>query len=126
PSLYILIQKIENYNSEIHEINLKVNNYDVSVNELKTKLWRAIRFICNDLIETYSKQLLDLNAERENILSKNRGGLDDIEKLSSEVISLSQKVSNIDETIRKINRTLKSLGIVHFKLKKKEESDFFQ
>ena len=126
PSLDILIQKIENYNSEIHEINLKVNNYDVSVNELKTKLWRAIRFICNDLIETYGKQLLDLNAERESILSKNRGVLNDIEKLSSEVISLSQKVSNIDETIRKINRTLKSLGIVHFKLKKKEESDFFQ
>ncbi|WP_026018110.1 AAA family ATPase [Yersinia enterocolitica] len=122
PSANILIEKMKQYNDEIIIINTKVENYDNSIDELKSNVWKSLRNICNDLIDAQNKQLKELNLEREDIVSSKDKTQSEIELLNISSIDLKKQTSNIDETVEKINNTLSSLGISHFKIKKNADA----
>ncbi|EQA1638498.1 AAA family ATPase, partial [Enterobacter hormaechei] len=126
PSANILVEKMKQYNDEISTINTKVENYDNSIDELKSCVWKSLRNICNDLIVSQNKQIKELNLEREDIISRKDKIQNEIEVLKASSIDLKKQTSNIDEAVEKINHTLSSLGISHFKIKKNADTNFFQ
>ncbi|HEO9244832.1 TPA: AAA family ATPase, partial [Enterobacter ludwigii] len=67
-----------------------------------------------------------LNLEREDIISRKDKIQNEIEVLKASSIDLKKQTSNIDEAVEKINHTLSSLGISHFKIKKNADTNFFQ
>ncbi|RNA75411.1 AAA family ATPase [[Curtobacterium] plantarum] len=125
-SINLLLEKVERYNSEIKQINMKVDSYDTSIAEIKERLWKSLRYQCNDLILTKDEQLTELYSEKEGEINNKNKIYKEITSLNENISTLRRQVSNIDETIKKINRTLSSLGISHFKIKKSEEKNFFQ
>lgn len=125
-SIKLLLEKIEKYNSDIILINAKVDSYDNSVSEIRERTWKTLRYLCNDLIVEKNEQLDELCREKDNEVSNRSKIQKDIISLNENIDTLRKQVSNIDETIKKINRTLSTLGISHFKIKKSEENNFFQ
>lgn len=126
PSVSILVEKMKQYNNEIIAINRKVENYDNSIDELKSNVWKSLLNICNDLIDAQNKQIKELNVERNVIISSRDKIKNEIEVLNTSSIDLKKQTSNIDETVEKINNTLSSLAIFHFKIKKNADTNFFQ
>lgn len=126
PSANSLVEKMKKYNDEINTINTMVENYDNSVEQLKSNVWKSLRNICNDLIEAQNKQIQELILERGDIVSCKDKVQNEIETLNTSSIDLKKQTSNIDETVEKINSTLSSLGISHFKIKKNADANFFQ
>lgn len=125
-SINMLLEKMNKYNLQISEANEKVDNYDNSIDELKARTWKALRYMCNDFIVSKNEQVKELSIEKEAILANQLKVQQDIDILNDNAECLRKQVSNIDETITKINRTLTSLGIFHFKIKKNSEGNFFQ
>lgn len=126
PSANSLVEKMKQYNDEVNTINTMVENYDNSLDELKSNVWKSLRNICNDLIDAQSKQIQELSLERKDIISCKDKVQNEIKALNTSSIDLKKQTSNIDETVEKINSTLSSLGISHFKIKKNEDTNFFQ
>lgn len=125
-SINLLLERIEKYNSDIIQINTKVDSYDNSISEIKERTWKTLRYLCNDLILAKNEQLNELCREKDNEVSNRSKIHKDIVSLNENIDTLRKQVSNIDETINKINRTLSTLGISHFKIKKSAENNFFQ
>nr|WP_157737590.1 AAA family ATPase [Kosakonia cowanii] len=126
PSANSLVEKMKQYNDEVNTINTMVENYDNSLDELKSNVWKSLRNICNDLIDAQSKQIQELSLEREDIISCKDKVQNEIKALNTSSIDLKKQTSNIDETVEKINSTLSSLGISHFKIKKMKIQTFFK
>ncbi|MEZ2601292.1 AAA family ATPase [Kluyvera intermedia] len=126
PSADILLEKMKQYNDQIVLINTKVENYDNSIDELKSNVWKSLRYMCNDLIDAQYKQLKELNLERGDVVLSKDKYQSEIELLNISSIELKKQTSNIEETVEKINNTLSSLGISHFKIKKNVDTNFFQ
>ena len=126
--LSIEIEEIINgINAEIESINQRVINYKKSIEALKLKLWKMIKFKCNDLIQNKNAQLSKIELEKDKLEEQKKKIIELQKKLSAEIVDKEKEVSNIDETIDSINQTLISLGINQFKIAKhKENKNFFQ
>jgi len=126
PYVKNIASKIARYNGEIQVINNRVKSYDNSIREIKSNVWKSIRYICNDLIINKNIQVDELNSERSEILNNKADIKNKIDALNVSLINLKKQTSNIDETVGKINNSLLSLGIANFKIQKASSSNFFQ
>lgn len=122
-----IMKIITRINSEIKSINQDVANYNKSEDELKSKLWRKIRFMCNDLILNIKEQISTIEDEKEKLIKERNQLLERQNNLILEISKKEREISNIDETIDSINKNLISLGIDHIKIAKhKDNNNFFQ
>lgn len=112
---------IEAYNLEIKSINEKVNEYQKNIDNLKTKLWKTIRFSCQDIVSNKNSQLIEINSQKLTLERKKEKYLLDKKRLSFEINEKKKSLSNMDETIDKINQTLISLGINQFGIAKHQK-----
>lgn len=119
-----LLRMILNYNVNIRSINEKVGRYEQSISELKRNLWSAIRFICNEVIVIYEEQKKDVVIDISKINIEIDSVQQQIDESNDRLDLLTSQVSNVDETINKINNTLESLGLVSFKIVKSERGGF--
>lgn len=122
-----LVKIIEKINFEIESINLRINDYRKSIEELKLTLWKQIKFQCIDVISNRDRQLSEIIFEKEKLEKQKEQLIEEQKKLILEISEKESEISNIDETINSINQTLTSLGIYQFKIAKhKEYENFFQ
>ncbi|NIC26063.1 AAA family ATPase [Serratia plymuthica] len=121
-----LNKKITEYNEEMKAINDKVRNFKNSINIIRSNTWLALRNICSHTIDKKNENSYELRKEKKLIL-ENKSALEDELKVEHERVSNFRKqVSNMDETVDKINNSLTRLGLLHLRIKKAKERDFFQ
>lgn len=118
-----LTNNINRYNDKIKEINIKVRKFKESENTIRSKIWGAIRDLCDLDFESLSKfeennnnKLEELKLETAEIVNKGKIN-------SQEITELRSQISNIDSTIDSINLQLKNLGIFGFSIKKHTKSE---
>lgn len=118
---------IESYNLEIKSINKKVTNYQKSIDNLKIQLWKTIRFSCQDIIANNDTRLKEIKEQELTFKKMKDQYVKEKKTLSTEISEKRKSISNMDDCIDKINRTLISLGINQFGIAKhKEIKNYFQ
>ncbi|HDL6770048.1 TPA: AAA family ATPase [Yersinia enterocolitica] len=116
---------VQQSNKEIKEINTKTMKFTESENEIQRRLWSGLNFASQDILSLYlsnikaiSDKVSELKEKSEKI--KNQGVA-----LRSEITTLRSQASNIEDTIDKINRNLKILGISGFEIRKTKDTDYY-
>ncbi|WP_048257500.1 MULTISPECIES: AAA family ATPase [Pectobacterium] len=122
----IISKSIDNYNEEMKIINDKVSNYNNSIQDIKNKTWSALRNICDDIIVNQDKNLSELVKEKQDLVNNMKNIKKDLQDENEKIAAYRKQVSNMDETVDKINSSLLTLGLSHLKIKKAKESNFFQ
>ncbi|QKJ59381.2 AAA family ATPase [Serratia fonticola] len=116
---------VQQLNKEITEINNKTRKFTESESEIQKRLWSGLKFASQDILSLHTSSLkaisdkvTDLKTNAE--LIKKQGVT-----LRNEIITLRSQVSNIEDTIDKINRNLKILGISGFEIRKTQDTDYY-
>ncbi|MGG6299674.1 AAA family ATPase [Pantoea allii] len=118
--------KIKNLNGEIKEINDRLNVYEASISNVTNKLWMVLRNLCGDVIDNNNSNMDELKKERNTIIKRKETLEGEIQQEKNNLSQLRKKVSNMDETIDKINASLRNLGLNGLEIKKAHERNFFQ
>ncbi|AIR85255.1 AAA family ATPase [Pantoea rwandensis] len=118
--------KIKSLNGEIKEINDRLNIYEASISNVTNKLWMVLRNLCGDVIDNNNSNMDELKKERNTIIKRKEILEDEIQQEKNNLSQLRKQVSNMDETIDKINASLRNLGLNSLEIKKAHERNFFQ
>ncbi|PVY80656.1 AAA family ATPase [Pantoea ananatis] len=118
--------KIKNLNGEIKEINDRLNIYEASISNVTNKLWMVLRNLCGDVIDNNNSNMDELKKERNTIIKRKETLEGEIQQEKNKLSQLRKQVSNMDETIDKINASLRNLGLNGLEIKKAHERNFFQ
>ncbi|TSH78802.1 AAA family ATPase [Pantoea sp. paga] len=118
--------KIKDLNGEIKEINDRLNIYEASISNVTNKLWMVLRNLCGDVIDNNNSNMDELKKERNTIIKRKETLEGEIQQEKNNFSQLRKKVSNMDETIDKINASLRNLGLNGLEIKKAHERNFFQ
>ncbi|AVG78102.1 AAA family ATPase [Pantoea ananatis] len=118
--------KIKKLNGEINEINDRLNIYETSISNITNKLWMVLRDLCGDVIDNNNGNMDELKKERNEIIKSKEIIEGEIQQEKIKLSQLRKQVSNMDETIDKINASLKNLGLNGLEIKKAHERNFFQ
>ncbi|KHS98900.1 hypothetical protein RC90_08670 [Pectobacterium brasiliense] len=103
-------------NDNIAQHNLKIDNYDLEKNNLEIRLLSYLRSINDEFfiqLDTQKKEIETAVDELKKSISNKKSILENIKKENS---IKSSEIVNIEETIGKINNTLKSLGVTGFEI----------
>ncbi|HBP8964520.1 TPA: AAA family ATPase, partial [Escherichia coli] len=118
--------KIKVLNGEIKEINDRLNAYETSIYNITSKLWKVLRNLCSDVIDNNNTNMEELKGERNSIIQRKDIIEGEIQQEKVRLSNLRKQVSNMDETVDKINASLKNLGLNSLEIKKSHERNFFQ
>ncbi|EOT6075969.1 AAA family ATPase [Escherichia coli] len=118
--------KIKVLNGEIKEINDRLNAYETSIYNITSKLWKVLRNLCSDVIDNNNTNMEELKGERNSIIQRKDIIEGEIQQEKVRLSNLRKQVSNMDETVDKINASLKNLGLNSLEIKKSYERNFFQ
>lgn len=118
--------RIKILNGEIKEINERLNDYEISISNLSNKLWMVLRNLCGDLIDNNKVNMDELNGDKSLMLERKAVIEREVEQEIDRLSELRKQVSNMDETVDKINSSLKRLGLSDLEIKKAHERNFFQ
>lgn len=118
--------KIKNFNGEIKEINDRLNAYETSVSNIANKIWMVLRGLCSDVIDNNNVNMDELNSEKDSIIQRKENVESEIQQEKVKLSNFRKQVSNLDETVDKINASLKNLGLNDLEIKKAHERNFFQ
>ncbi|WP_067707720.1 AAA family ATPase [Erwinia sp. ErVv1] len=121
-----LNKKIKNLNGEIKETNDRLNIYEASISNVTNKLWMVLRNSCGDVIDNNNGNMEELKKERNAIIKRKEILEGEIQQEKIKLSQLRKQVSNMDETIDKINASLRNLGLNGLEIKKAHERNFFQ
>lgn len=121
-----LNSKIKKMNGEIKEINDRLSVYETSISNVTNKLWMVLRSLCGDVIDNNNGNMEELKGERNSIIKRKEAIEGEIQQEKNKLSQLRKQVSNMDETIEKINASLKNLGLNGLEIKKAHERNFFQ
>ncbi|MCC8466724.1 AAA family ATPase [Photorhabdus bodei] len=122
----MISKSINGYNEEMKVINDKVGSYEDSIQDIKNKTWSALRNICDDIIVNQDKNLSELAKEKQSLIDNMKNIKKELQDENEKIVTYRKQVSNMDETVDKINSSLSNLGLVNLKIKKAKESNFFQ
>ena len=115
-------QLIESININIREHNLKIDNKDASLRQLKSKFWLIMRWDYDQIISSYQNDKNSIDLMVENLRADIKK-IDDKIDNQNKIVSLYQKKTvNIEGAINSINSGLIDLGIDGFKIKKHSET----
>ena len=113
-----LNQFIEDTNKEIEKHNKKIDNKDITLEEIKMQFWQNMRW---EYDQTLSRYQSDEGSIQKKISNLNAEILQIKKKISDEreIISEQQKKTvNIEEAIANINNGLLELGLDGFRIEK--------
>ena len=109
-------------NNKIKEHNIKIDNKDKTLKQIRKKFWSIMRWDYDPIINVYLEEQNELNNKIKSI-NKNIEELDGEISRQKEIVGEQQKKTvNIDKAVEKINNSLFELGIDGFKIKKHSEN----
>jgi wobble nucleotide-excising tRNase len=122
----LIVDLINDANTEIQKHNDIVANYNNERNNLIKAIWKYV-------IEEYKTEITTFNSKKDG-LEKGIASLEtqlkakqnEYRKLDVEIKNLSKNVTSIQPTIDEINRLLKSYGFLNFKIVPAQEEGFYQ
>ena len=118
-------QLIEEINKENVKFNQRIENKEQTKEKLKQEFWDIQRYEYNDVLTKYQKEDKKLNEKIKKLQDKANGIKKEIDK-QTEIIQKNQKqTTNIDESIRVINKMLDYLGITDITIEKIDE-DYYK
>lgn len=134
PSLVISLEKlddivknintiIENVNSEIQEYNEKIDNKQRSLNEIKDRFWKLMRYDYDSVINLYlvaEKKYDQTMSDLQRELKKNQSSISEQKRIVSEN---RKKTVNIDEAVDNIKQGLIDIGISDFTIEKYSDEE---
>ncbi|MFM2479939.1 AAA family ATPase [Celerinatantimonas sp. YJH-8] len=113
-----LISIVDEINLNINEINKKTKQITKSKSNIKSKVWQYLRNESEDIINIIN----DISNKNESNINQLKLNLDKIKKEgeenTKEIKKLRSQMSNIDDTIIKINDGLRCLGVTNFEIVK--------
>lgn len=113
-----LLDAIAGVNETVSAYNMKIENREASLADIKRRFWDLMRWEYDQGIQL-CKQLLSQKQEVESAAS---GELERVEKLiqsQNDIISSAQKETvNVDAAVARINAELVDLGVLDFRIKK--------
>lgn len=122
----LIVELIENANTEIKKHNDIVDNFNVEKSGLINSIWKFI-------IEEFKVEITQFNTEKNGLerglqaLQKQIDSkLQEYGKLDAEIKELSKNVTSIQPTINEINRHLKLYGFLNFEIVPAVEEGFYQ
>lgn len=111
-----LKDSINKINANITQHNLKIDNYDLEKNNLESRLLSYLRNINDEFfvqLDNQKKEIETAIDELKKVIDNKTSIIEDLKKENS---IKSSEIVNIEETIGKINNTLKSLGVTGFEI----------
>lgn len=120
-----LIQFIDELNKEVEAHNQKITNAQKEKNKIKGIFWQIMRYEYDSNIEHYKenkKKLEDKKKEIENNLKQIQ---DKINQQNTIIKENQEKTISIEKAIHNINRNLKDIGIIDFKIEKNTENEAY-
>ncbi|MEL0456686.1 AAA family ATPase [Flavobacteriaceae bacterium SZ-1-7] len=122
----LIVELINQANTEIKKHNEIVVNYTSERNNLIKAIWKFV-------VEEYKTEITDFNKKKDglekgitSLESQYKTKTDEYRKLDAEIKELSKNVTSIQPTIDEINRLLKSYGFLNFEIVPADEEGFYQ
>lgn len=122
----LVVDLINQANSEIKKHNDIVANYATERNNLIKAIWKY-------LIEEYKTEISQFNTQKSgletgitNIDTQYKAKIAEYKTLDAEIKNLNKNVTSIQPTIDEINRILKSYGFLNFEIVPAQEEGFYQ
>ena len=120
-----LNQIIDGINKKISEHNKKIEDSKTEKERIKGIFWKIMRLEYDQTIESYEKEFKKFEEDRKNLEGKQESIKEAINK-QEKIIQKNQKQTlNLDTAISNINQNLKDLGIIDFKIEKKNDESYF-
>lgn len=113
-----LILKI---NETIKSHNKKIENKEVSLDEIKDQFWEILRWDYDSVLEVYSADKADLEKGIDDLVNEIKEIDENIKTQKQTAAEQQKKTVNIDEAITNINNGLIELGIEGFKIQKHDD-----
>ena len=115
---------IDIINKEIKNFNQKLADKEKTIQELKTEFWKTQRKEYDPIISDYQKQNKKLEKEKQKIEEKIKETNENIEQQKKIILDNQQRITNITETIKKINSHLLDFGIQDFEIVENDEQTY--
>ncbi|WFR58803.1 AAA family ATPase [Anaerocolumna sp. AGMB13025] len=116
----VLIDKV---NVEIREYNEKIDNKQKSLNDIKEKFWKIMRFDYDAIINLYRTTEKDYKVASSEMQINLQKKQDDIKVQQKIVDENSKKTVNIDEAVENIKKGLIDIGISDFTIEKHSDEE---
>lgn len=122
----LVVDLINQANSEIKKHNDIVTNYTTEKSNLIKAIWKY-------LVEEYKIEISQFNTQKSgletginNINAQYKAKIAEYKTLDTEIKNLNKNVTSIQPTIDEINRILKSYGFLNFEIVPTQEEGFYQ
>ena len=113
---------VKKLNILIDEHNNKLENKVSSLNEIKTRFWRLMRWEYEQTLSTYNKGITESQKEQSEILLEQKSKNSEIDACNQKIAALRKQTVNIEEAIENINNALLEIGVVGFSVVKHGEN----
>ncbi len=110
-------------NEEIKGFNTRLENRDKTINKLKEEFWAFQREKYDLVISNYFNKKEKIETDKNNILREIEKVKREIERHKKIIHENQKKITNIHETIDKINVHLLNFGITEFKVVLEDEEE---
>ena len=115
---------ISEKNDEIEELNKKIKHSNETKEYLKVEFWKVQRKELVSYISDYKKDNKKL-ADEKKVISDRIAEINKEIKVQNNIVSEQQKnITNIEETIEKINNHLLDFGITNIEIIKHDENQY--
>lgn len=133
PSAPIELQSSDSAISEINDAvnklntlidfhNNKLENKSKSLNDIKTRFWKLMRWEYDQTLSSYETDKAELQKEEAEVIKEQYAKAEEITATNKSVSSLRKQTVNIEEAIDNINNALIEIGVVGFSVVKYGES----
>ncbi|CAM2851633.1 AAA family ATPase [Helicobacter burdigaliensis] len=112
---------IKQIQKKIIEFNSKLENPEDEREKLKKQFWEFAIFEKKEIIEKYKKDKKEKEDLKKDLVKKDETIKEEIKNIENTIKEKQKGVINIQESVDKINKYLKDLGILNFYIKVQDD-----
>lgn len=131
--LSTLLTSITGFNTEVEEMNKKINEHNLLITNkesekknLESEIWK---FFCNEIsanISNYEAQKKDIETALANIKNQLENNDTKIKSLQNEISGLEKQIKSVTPTVVAINKILQGFGFTNFKLEPNTDDKYYK
>ncbi|PRY66295.1 wobble nucleotide-excising tRNase [Vreelandella songnenensis] len=121
-AIFQINDAISKLDSLIVSHNNKLENKSNSLNEIKARFWRLMRWEYDQTLSTYEAEKIKLQREESGIMTDQSNKVVEISTANRNISTFRKQTVNIEEAIDNINNALLEIGVVGFSVVKYGEN----
>jgi wobble nucleotide-excising tRNase len=122
-SINTLIQILANANSEVQSHNQLADDFDNATNTFINQVWQFLADKVKPDYKSFSKKYKGVERAVSSLSINTIKRKEKLEKLKTELISLSKNMTSVQPAVDEINRLLKAYGFLNFEIVPSSELD---